>query len=474
MPKDKLQSKEERDKDNSRPEADKIQQQVKFELDNNISQHLLVIQTPTFTDDWYSEKLIPDPSQNVKDYYDMKKTIIREYSIKKTPGNVNLYSLDPTNNNNIQPLDVRAYIHPTPLDIYYTVLTPSLSFNQTTQQANISNLPSQLSSSHTTAPPAPAIAYSKRLLLIYSKHSIPAASDFELILNSLNDIKLSLTPKKKSVAFSDMTQAKWESIIDFTGIDFKEEVIRVSPDKLQQEAIEPFARNPNLNEVDQMEPALQWLKTNIPLPASLEYKDVHDRKNLFFLSKHLSFLPFGLKGTPDFVVAPQGIKHFLTQLYLLVLISKTLIGFDFKDQVQLSQKRLTYLVVNFEQILQMINSSDLKSKSDIDFLELLVYENQFKFNRIKKNNKSYKINSIVCFSQQNVGPFYGKIKSITYQINKVKIEVCVFEPLPLEFNTKVITSKGNLINDSKFEPLKSKIEEMSQEMVHSMKKPIDL
>ncbi|EFA85581.1 hypothetical protein PPL_01364 [Heterostelium album PN500] len=76
-----------------------------------------------------------------------------------------------------------------------------------------------------------------------------------------------------------------------------------------------------------------------------------------------------------------------------------------------------------------------------------------------------KINSIVCFSQQNVGPFYGKIKSITYQINKVKIEVCVFEPLPLEFNTKVITSKGNLINDRKFEPLKSKIEEMSQEMV---------
>ncbi|EFA80400.1 hypothetical protein PPL_07234 [Heterostelium album PN500] len=86
----------------------------------------------------------------------------------------------------------------------------------------------------------------------------------------VDDIKLSLIPKKKSVAFSDMTQAKWETIIDFTGIDFKEEVIHVSPDKLQQEAIQPFVWNPNLNKVDQMEPALQWLKTNFPLPASLE------------------------------------------------------------------------------------------------------------------------------------------------------------------------------------------------------------
>ncbi|EFA86017.1 hypothetical protein PPL_01250 [Heterostelium album PN500] len=86
---------------------------------------------------WVHENQLP-PSKllfkDVKDYEDMKKTIIREYSIKETPGNVNLYSLDPTNNNNIQPLDVRANIHPTPLDIYYTVLTPSLSFNQTTQQ----------------------------------------------------------------------------------------------------------------------------------------------------------------------------------------------------------------------------------------------------------------------------------------------------------------------------------------------------
>ncbi|EFA84210.1 hypothetical protein PPL_03286 [Heterostelium album PN500] len=86
----------------------------------------------------------------------------------------------------------------------------------------------------------------------------------------INHHRLSLSPKKKSFAFSDITQAKWESIIDFTGINFKEEVIRVSPDKLQQEEIEPFVWNPNLNEVDQMGPALQWLKTNIPLPASLE------------------------------------------------------------------------------------------------------------------------------------------------------------------------------------------------------------
>ncbi|EFA85575.1 hypothetical protein PPL_01358 [Heterostelium album PN500] len=69
----------------------------------------------------------------------------------------------------------------------------------------------------------------------------------------------------------------------------------------------------------------------------------------------------------------------------------TIVPFDRKtpDTIKSSNDlalKLTYLVVNFEQILQMINSSDLKSKSDIDFLQLLVYVHQIKFQDYHSKN----------------------------------------------------------------------------------------